>query len=82
EEDWEKEIEEFSHRMKQEKMKEMPYPEDELKVAMDEMTLYAVPRAPMPNQDHYSPSKHHVPPVKWTRYIYTKVPDQFKDAEE
>ncbi|MCI4375934.1 hypothetical protein PGIGA_G00115510 [Pangasianodon gigas] len=87
EEDWEREIEEFSHRLEEEKEKEMsnktPYDaEEELKVAPCEMSLYSVPHAPRPHQQHYDPSTHHTPPVKWIHHISCIVTDQFADAEE
>lgn len=55
--------------------------EEELKVAMCEMNLYSVPRAMRPHQQHYDPSAHHTPPVKWTRHISRIEKDQFADAE-
>ncbi|KAL7890924.1 hypothetical protein AOLI_G00004000 [Acnodon oligacanthus] len=82
-EDWEKEIEEFSRRLEKEMKNQMPYDsEEELNTVVNEMTLYDVPRAPSPNQEHYSPSTHHVPPVKWVRCVYSHKLDQFADAEE
>ncbi|KAK2857371.1 hypothetical protein Q7C36_005290 [Tachysurus vachellii] len=87
EEDWEREIEEFSRRIEEEKKKELsnetPYDtEEELKVAMREMNLYSVPRALRPHQQHYDPSAHHTPPVKWIRHNSRIEKDQFADAEE
>ncbi|KAL6455715.1 hypothetical protein MHYP_G00355660 [Metynnis hypsauchen] len=82
-EDWEKEIEEFSCRLEEEMKNRMPYDsEEDLNTVVNEMTLYDVPRAPSPNQEHYSPSAHHVPPVKWVRCVYFHKVDQFADAEE
>ncbi|KAM9482048.1 uncharacterized protein Hap1MRO34_007342 isoform 1-T3 [Clarias gariepinus] len=87
EEDWEKEIEEFSLRTEEAKEKEMPNntpydAEEELKVALSEMSLYSVPCAPRPDSQHYIPSTHHTPPIKWIRYITRTVTNQFADAED
>ncbi|KAL7825833.1 hypothetical protein SRHO_G00335710 [Serrasalmus rhombeus] len=82
-EDWEKEIEEFACRLEKEMKNRMPYDsEDEQNTVVNEMTLYNVPRAPSPNQERYSPSTHHIPPVKWVRCVYSCEVDQFADAEE
>ncbi|KAK3557709.1 hypothetical protein QTP70_035026 [Hemibagrus guttatus] len=87
EEDWEREIEEFSRRIEEEKEEELssntPYDaEEELKVALCEMSLYSVPHALRPHQQHYDPSTHHTPPVTWIRHISYVEKDQFTDAEE
>ncbi|KAG7327048.1 hypothetical protein KOW79_010449 [Hemibagrus wyckioides] len=87
EEDWEQEIEEFSHKMEEEKEDKLssntPYDaEEELKVALCEMSLYSVPHAQRPHQHHYDPSTHHTPPVPWIRRSAHVVKDQFAAAEE
>ncbi|KAK1798127.1 hypothetical protein P4O66_000622 [Electrophorus voltai] len=65
-EDWEKEIEEFSRRVQKGEMSGQTFydPEDELNAAVRAVTLFDVASAPSPTQEHYSPSTHHVPPVK------------------
>ncbi|KAF7711038.1 hypothetical protein C0J45_0030 [Silurus meridionalis] len=87
EEDWEQEIEEFSRMLEKEKEKElsseMPYdPKEELKVALSEMSLYSIPHTPTQHQQHYNPSSHHTPPVRWIQHISRIEKDQFDDAEE
>ncbi|TUC02895.1 hypothetical protein Baya_16611 [Bagarius yarrelli] len=75
EEDWEQEIEE-------EKEKEQSNAEEALKLALCEMNLYSVPCAPRPHPQHYNPSQHHTPPVRWIQHVSSIETDQFADAEE
>ncbi|RXN14221.1 EVI5 isoform X2 [Labeo rohita] len=81
EEDWEKELEEISQCI--EKHKQPTYdPGDDLNPEVREMSHHNVQSGPSSNQGHYSPAIHHIQPVKWVRFIYAVVEDQFADAEE
>ncbi|KAK2889095.1 hypothetical protein QQF64_028832 [Cirrhinus molitorella] len=80
EEDWEKELEEISQC--NEKQKQPTYdPGDDLITEAGDMSRN-VQNGPSSNQGHYSPAIHHIKPVKWVRFVYAVVDDQFADAEE
>ncbi|TRY56372.1 hypothetical protein DNTS_034969 [Danionella cerebrum] len=75
EEDWEKELEEISQNTHQ-----SPYdPGDDFLMGLQERTLE---NGPSSGKGHYSPSDHHIRPVKWVRTVYVTVQDQFADAED
>lgn len=56
-------------------------PGDDLTTEVREMFRCNM-NGPSSNQGHYSPAIHHIQPVKWVRFIYAVVDDQFADAEE
>lgn len=57
-------------------------PGDDLSTEVREGFRCIVQNGPSSSQEHYSPAIHHIKPVKWVRFIYAVVDDQFADAEE
>ncbi|KAI7807951.1 hypothetical protein IRJ41_013265 [Triplophysa rosa] len=80
-ENWEKEIAEYA--CTSEFKDQPPYADSGDELNTTEMISCDVQNSTNLNhQDYYSPAVHHTHPVKWVRYIYAKVANQFSDAEE
>ncbi len=56
-------------------------PGDDLSTEVRE-GFHTVQNGPSSSQEHYIPAIHHFKPVKWVRFIYAVVDDQFADVED